>query len=285
MPSGGSGERGEQPQALRHCVPRIEVAGADSVWPLSAEHEVGRRAVAVEALADAAQPDQPVPELLVVLDARRCSRRPGAWCCPAGKNTFVRHLLNRSPAAGRAPVRPASSRATASPRRGPWRRRPSSLGASEACTCSIHGSAAATVAGVCLTPGMMACAKVRVGGNEASSAARPRSIAVQRAGQLGDGGAQARRLGGEGAEERVEVADQFAELLLVDVQRGGDLADARHQLGEVVRFGAAERLVDDRAAAQRRGPALVGLVERLRGVQPAHFGVLFGVLRPAWACA
>ena len=123
----------------------------------------------------------------------------------------------------------------------------------------------------------MSSAKVRVGGNAASSEARPRSMLSSELGSSATVVAQARGLRGERAEEGVEVDDQFAQLLLVHVQRRGHFADARDQLGEVVRFGAAERLVDDRAAAQRGRPALGGLVERLRRVQAAHVGVLFGV--------
>ena len=102
--------------------------------------------------------------------------------------------------------------------------------------------------------------------------------AEQRARQLGDERFEARGLHRERGEERVEVGDQFAQVLLVDVQRRGDLADGGDQLGEVVRFGARDRLGVDRAAAQRRGAAGVDVVERLRGVQPAHFRFLFGVL-------
>ena len=93
-----------------------------------------------------------------------------------------------------------------------------------------------------MTPGMMSSANVRVGGSEASSEAKAAIDAEQRARELRDGGAQARGLGGEGAEERVEVDDQFAQLLLVDVQRRGHFADARDQLGEVVGFGSGHRL-------------------------------------------
>jgi len=37
-------------------------------------------------------------------------------------------------------------------------------------------------------------------------------------------------------KERVEVADEFAELLLVHVQRRRHFADAHDQFGEVVNF-------------------------------------------------
>jgi hypothetical protein len=86
-----------------------------------------------------------------------------------------------------------------------------------------------------------------------------------------------RRLGGECGEERVEVADQFAELLLVHVERGRDLADAGDQPGEILFLGPGEGLVDDGAAAQGAGGAQVGFVERLRSVHAAHFRFLFCV--------
>ena len=53
---------------------------------------------------------------------------------------------------------------------------PSSLGASEACTCSIHGSVAVTVAVVFLTPGEDVVGEARVGGEGGVEAARPRSM-------------------------------------------------------------------------------------------------------------
>ena len=58
---------------------------------------------------------------------------------------------------------------------------------------------------------------------------------------------EARGLVREVAEEDVEVGDQFAERLRVDVERGRDFADRLDQLGQVF-VDAAERLVDDRGA-------------------------------------
>ena len=87
--------------------------------------------------------------------------------------------------------------------------------------------------------------------------------------------------GGEGGEEGVEVADQFAERLFVDVQGGGDLADRVDQLREVVGGDPAEGLLDDGRALQRGRGDAVGLVERLGGVQAAGVGFLFGVFLAA----
>jgi hypothetical protein len=42
-------------------------------------------------------------------------------------------------------------------------------------------------------------------------------------------------------------------------------------------FGAGDRLVEHARRAQRGGPAVVGLVERLGGVDAPHLGFLFGV--------
>ena len=63
------------------------------------------------------------------------------------------------------------------------------------------------------------------------------------------------RLGGERPGHRVEVADQALELGLVAAERAEDLGLPGDQVGEIVRRGALERLVDDRrvpAAGLRR---------------------------------
>ena len=69
--------------------------------------------------------------------------------------------------------------------------------------------------------------------------------------------------------------DQFAQLLLVDVERRRHFADALHQFREVVGLGSGGRLEDHRVAAQGLFAAPVGLVEGLRGVDAADFGILF----------
>ena len=71
--------------------------------------------------------------------------------------------------------------------------------------------------------------------------------------------------------------DQFAQLLLVDVERRRHFADALHQFREVVGLGSGGRLEDYGVAAQRLFAAPVGLVQGLRGVDAADFGVLFCV--------
>ena len=111
----------------------------------------------------------------------------------------------------------------------------------------------------------MSCANARVGGNAASSAAKPDRCCAASSAARATVGVQARGFGRRTSAKKVlKLTISSLELLLVDVQRRGHLADARDQFREVVRFGAGDRLVDDRGAAQRRGPALVGLVERLR---------------------
>ena len=62
------------------------------------------------------------------------------------------------------------------------------------------------------------------------------------------------------------------------IELGAQHFDAREQLREVVGFRPGERLADDRVVAQRFRSALEGFVERLRGVQAANFGRLFGIL-------
>ena len=115
---------------------------------------------------------------------------------------------------------------------------PSSLGFSAARSCSIQGKAAASVAGICSTPGIRSSAKVLIDGAAPRSSAKPRSVPRSAPGSSAIALAHARPLRGEDVQEGVEVADQFAERLLVHVEFGADFFDAGEQLGEIVGFGA-----------------------------------------------
>ena len=233
-------------------------------------------AVAVEALADAVEARQPVPEFLVVLHAR--GRRGVLDLCVPGREehfgqAFVELVglaVERRLFAGQACQR--------------GRRRHQSLGDAAELAGRERGSYLfdprqggrdGRVGRVHARQDVVReFARRREGGVERAEAAVD---AAQRARQLGDGRFQARSLQRERAEEGVEVFDQFAQLLLVDVERGRHFADALHQFGEVVGLGAVDRLLDDSVPTQRLFSAPVGLVQGLRGVDAADFGVLFCV--------
>ena len=97
--------------------------------------------------------------------------------------------------------------------------------------------------------------------------------------QQADARRQVVRLGSERAGGDVEVGDQALERGLVAAERAGDLAEGRHELGEVVGRAAEQGLVDDRRVLQRRDRVVEGLVQRLGGGEPPDVGVLLGVLR------
>ena len=181
MPSGG---RSRWRRAGRSAA---RLAGRDRlVAAAGLEAHVG--AVAVEVLALAGEADHRVPELLVVLRARReravvdlRRRRSAARRCVThfGDEVGLRQQLDgcasidlREVARGRA-----AARAT----------RPcSSVGPSSARVCAIHGNAASIVAAVSRTPGRISRAKARVFGNAALRLSSARVGALQRRAEQAD---------------------------------------------------------------------------------------------------
>ena len=244
MPSGFSGACGEQAVAPARCVPRIDV-GAERERLAAARQQ---EACAWRRCRRSSARSRPGPPGGTRIP---CSlRRPSVLAAVlqlgvAGREDHVRQAFAERvrSACRRGPVRPASCASGGAASASPSATPPSSSGASEALTCSIHGSVAATVAlASALTPGNdvvgeASCAggkaalqrgEARVDVAAACSAARRRSR-------------EAAGLRRRSARKKVlKLAISSPSCLLVDVQRGGHLADAGDQLREVVRLGAAD---------------------------------------------
>ncbi len=249
-----------------------------SVWPLLPTRNLVKAPFPSKFCPMPGQPDQAVPELLVVFDAGR-----GAAVLQLGVADGVDHvrqalveefgLLVERHLFGRQ-----FRQRRAWPLRGPWpRRRARSAPARPAPVRSMAGSPSRSPASISRRGGCRARMS-RVGGKEASSAARPRVMLCSALGQLGDRGAQARRTGAAKAAKKVlKLTISSPSCCSCTFSAAVTLPMLAIELGEVVRFGARQRLVDDRPAAQRFGGAVVGLVERFGGVHAMHLGKLFGV--------
>ncbi len=233
--------------------------------PLPPVEEAVGGAVAVEVLAEARQARQRVPEFLVVFHARgvgpilQLGVDGGVEHFGQALVELVELVLEGDLAGGQGGElrrRCAQARGDAA-----------ELARGERGLRAVRstGRRRWPSAGTSSTPGTMSSEKVLIDGRGGVQFGEAALSALRSA--LGSSATAVRRLdacAAKGCEEAVlKLTEQFPELLLVHVELGGDFFDAGEQLREIVRFRARERLVDDRAVAQRFGAAVVGLVERL----------------------